>query len=108
MAPKVTEKERDHIVSLLKEHSGNRHKVAKMCSRSKDTVVRIANEEGIESDGRTPKKASDSRSAYAEERRLEIIGMGFDKSKELLAQIKDAGEFQKWTVGLGTLVPSPL
>ena len=100
----VTEKERERIVSLLKEHNGNRNKVAKECGRAPGTIQTIANQEGIPSAYSAPKKAVEARVAYAEERRLEIIGMGFDKSKELLTQIKDAGEFQKWTVGLGTLV----
>ena len=100
----VTKKERERIVSLLKEYNGNRNKVAKECGRAPGTIQAIANQEGIPSAYSAPKKAVEARVAYAEERRLEIIGMGFDKSKELLAQIKDAGEFQKWTVGLGTLV----
>jgi Helix-turn-helix domain len=104
MAPKVTPHERENIASLLKEHGGNRHKVAKICGRSKDTVARIAREAGIESDVRKVKKAAEVRLAYAEERRLEIIGKGFDKADALLKKIKDAGELQKWSVALGTLV----
>ena len=68
---------------------------------------RIANEEGIPSKSRNiaaTKKANEARKAYAEDRRLELIGKGFDKAQELLAGIADAAELQKWSVALGTLV----
>lgn len=102
---RVEPKERKRIVALLKEHDGNRSKVAKLCGRSKGLISKIATQEGIESvNVHTTKKATEAHAAYAEERRLELIGKGFKKADELLKSIKDSGEFQKWTVGLGTLV----
>ena len=53
--------ERQRIVDLLHEHGGNRHKVAVMCERSKQTVSRIARDEGIESDVTQLKKAEAQR-----------------------------------------------
>lgn len=103
----MEEKERQHIVDLLRDHDGNRNKVAGLVGRHASTVGRIAKEAGIESKSRNiaaTKKANEARSAYAEERRLELIGKGFKKADELLKEIVSAGEFQKWTVGLGTLV----
>lgn len=104
MAPRIDKDERKQIVALLKEHGGNQGQVAKMCGRSQPAVRRIASEEGIVSINNAPKNANRARKAYAEERRLEIIGKGFDKADALLSGISDAGEFQKWTVGFGTLV----
>lgn len=104
-AKRVDVKERERIVDLLHEHGGNRSKVAKMCKRSKGLISKIAVEEGIESvNVHATKKAVEARVAYAEERRLEIIGKGFDKADDLLEKIKDAGELQKWSVAVGTLV----
>ncbi len=73
MAPKLTPKERARIIVLLKEHGGNRHRVAMMVGRAKDTVARIANDEGIPSDVRKTKKASEARSAHAEIDRMEGV-----------------------------------
>ena len=103
MAPKLTSEERERIVSHLKDGK-SQNWTAKEVGRAPRTVNRVAQEEGIESSIPAPKKANEARSAFAEERRLTIIGKGFDKADELLAKIEDASEFQKWTVGLGTLV----
>ncbi|MDP9474429.1 MAG: hypothetical protein M3R38_01800 [Actinomycetota bacterium] len=100
----VSQEERARIVGLLKEHGGNRNRVANLVGRSPSTVQGIAEAEGIAPNIRAPKNATVARKAYAEERRLEIIGKGFDKADALLSGISDAGEFQKWTVGVGTLV----
>jgi hypothetical protein len=100
----VTPQERAKIVALLKKHGGNRNKVSKLCKRAPGTVQTIANQEGIPSAYSAPKKAIDAKIAYAEERRLEIIGKGFDKANDLLHGIADAGELQKWSIALGTLV----
>ena len=107
MANPLTDKERQKIVTLLREHEGNRYAVAKEVGRHPSTVGRVAREEGIESKSRNvaaTKKATEARRAYAEERRLEIIGQGFDVAEKLLKACKDAGEFQKWSVGFGTLI----
>ncbi len=104
MAPKVTDKERADIALLLREHNGNQSKVARLSGRSQPTVRLIAIETGISSINCAPKKANDARVAYAEDRRLEIIGKGFDKANDLLKGITDAAELQKWSVALGTLV----
>lgn len=99
--------ERSRIVAQLREHDGNRNHVAKLCGRHASTVGRIANEEGIESKSRNiaaTKKANEARKAYSEDRRLELIGKGFDKAGDLLERIEDAQELQKWSVALGTLV----
>ncbi len=104
MAPKLTQEERERIIALLKEHGGNQTKVAKVSGRSQPTVRKIAREEGIVSINSALKKANEARVAYAEERRLELVGKGFDKAEELLGKIADAGELQKWTVAVGTLV----
>ncbi len=104
MAPKLTDKERADIAALLREHNGNQSKVARLSGRSQPTVRLIAIETGISSINRAPKKANDARVAYAEDRRLELIGKGFDKANDLLKGITDAAELQKWSVALGTLV----
>ena len=104
MAPKLSTEERARIVSLLQEHGGNQNKVARLSGRSQPTVRKIAREETIVSINSANKKANAARVAYAEERRLELVGKGFDKADELLETIQDAGEFQRWTVGFGTLV----
>lgn len=102
MANPVSPEERGRIVALLKSGK-SQNGVAKEVGRSPSVVNRIAREEGIENI-RVPKKATEARKAYAEERRLEIIGKGFEKADVLLAALTDAREFQAWTIGLGTLV----
>ena len=101
---RLTDSERGTIVSLLQEHGSNRTRVARMVGRSSSTVQKIAVEEGIPPNIRAPKKANEARGSYAEERRLEIIGRAFDKADDMLATVKEAADFQKWTVAFGTLV----
>lgn len=103
MAGPVTDEERSRIVALLKEDK-SQGATAREVGRHVSTVNRIAKAEGIESNVAEPKKATSMRLAYSEERRLELIGKGFEKADTLLAALQDAGEFQKWTVALGTLV----
>lgn len=101
---RLSDSEREKIVSLLQEHGGNRTRVARMAGRSSSTVQKIAVEEGILSNIRAPKKANEARGSYAESRRLEIIGRAFDKADDMLRAVKEPGDFQKWTVAFGTLV----
>ena len=100
---RLTDKERARIVSLLKEGK-SQNSIAKKVKRSPDTVNRIAKAEGIVSDIRTPKKAIEASKAYAEERRLEIIGKGLDKADDLLERIQEAKDLKEWSIALGTLV----
>lgn len=100
---RISEAERRKVIALLREGL-TPYAVAKQTKPSRPTVYKIAREEGIEVDVKQTKKATEARKAYAEKRRLEIIGKGFDKADELLKPITEAGEFQKWTVGLGTLI----
>lgn len=106
MAPKLTEAERQRIAALLADGK-SQGAVSRELGRSRAVVNKIARESGVTNtvtNVRDTKKATEARSAYAEERRLELIGRGFDKADELLAKITDAGELQKWTVALGTMV----
>lgn len=102
MTKPVGEEERGRIVAMLREKTP--YAVAKEVGRSRPTVSKIAREAGIDVNVNATKKAAEARSAYAESRRLEIIGKGLDKADALLSSISDAGEFQKWTVGFGTLI----
>jgi hypothetical protein len=103
MAPKLTDQERQKIIRYLGDGK-SQNWIGKQMKRSPDTVGRIAREEGIQSDNRIPKKAIEAAKVYNEERRLSLIGGGFDKAEYLLEKIEDAGEFQKWTVAMGTLI----
>lgn len=103
MAPKLAEAERERIVASLKEGK-SQGQTARDAGRHVSTVNRIAKAEGIESNVAEVKKVTEARKAYAEERRLELIGRGFDKASTLLEAIADSSEFQKWTVGFGTLI----
>jgi phosphoglycolate phosphatase-like HAD superfamily hydrolase len=100
---RVSEEERETLRRLHAEGKG-RNEIARQLGRSAGTVTNIASELGLSFDRSATKKASEARAAYAEERRLELIGKGFDKADDMLAAIADAGEFQKWSVALGTLV----
>lgn len=103
MAKPVTDEEHGRIVALLRDGK-SQGETSRITGRHVSTVNRIAKAVGIKSNVAEPKKATEARKAYAEVRRLELIGKGFEKADELLAKLHDAGEFQKWTVGLGTLV----
>jgi transposase-like protein len=100
---RVSDEEREKIVAFLKVPNSI-GKTALEFKRSKRTISRIAHQEGAQVNVYQTKKATEARLAYAEERRLEIIGKGFDKANELLEKIADAGELQKWSIALGTLV----
>jgi len=103
LAPKVTDKERAEIVAYLEDEKSHGW-ISGEVGRSKDTIRRIANASGLNRSSESVKKAGAMQSAYAEARRLEIIGKGFDKANDLLENITDASELQKWSVALGTLV----
>lgn len=103
MANPVTVEERSRIIAMLREGK-SQNATAKEVGRDPKTVNRIAKSENIESHIAAPKKANEARKAYAEERRLNLIGKGFEKADALLNSLQDAGEFQKWTVALGTLI----
>jgi transposase-like protein len=100
---RVTDKERQRVAELHAEGKG-RNAIAREIGRSAGTVSSVAAQLGISFDRSAAKKATDARLAYAEERRLEIIGKGFDKADAMLEGIQDAADLQKWTVALGTLV----
>lgn len=101
----ITEQERQKIIDLLHEHGGNRTKVANIAKRDRRVVCKIGDKAGIPSahSART-KNARAARSAFAEERRLELIGKGFDKADSLLDTPMGPDGFQKWTVALAVLV----
>lgn len=101
MAPKLTAEERKRIVSLLQEGM-SQSGVAKEVKRSKDTVGRIGREAGIESDGRSTKKATEAARDYAKAERLQLLNKGFDKAGDLLKSIKEAKELQAWMVAVAT------
>lgn len=103
MAAKLTNEERQQIVEHLMAGKSQGW-TARQVGRHVSTVNRIAKAEGIESNVADTKKATEANRAYAEGRRLELIGKGFDKAQDLLATIADASELQKWSVALGTLV----
>lgn len=103
MASPVTETEYAEIATTL--HDGATcGGAARKHGRSKDTIRRIARDEGVDFVRTKTKNATQARIAYAEERRLEIIGKGFDKAEAMLEGISEAADFQKWSVALGTLV----
>lgn len=99
---RVLDDERMRIVEMLRGGM-SQTRAAKESGRSSGLVNKIAREEGIVSIHNV-KKANDAREAYAEERRLEIIGKGFDKADDILAALKEPRDFQAWTVGFGTLI----
>lgn len=103
MANPVTVEERARIVTMLRDDEMSQNATAKAVGRGASTVSRIAKEEGIEAYAK-PKKAEEARLAYGEDRRLELIGKGFEKAGALLEALQDAGEFRSWTIGFGTLV----
>ena len=103
MANRITEEERDRIVAYLKEGKSQGW-IAREVGRSKDSVSRIAQESGIETDVRRTKKATEAKQDYDQAERLKLLNEGFDKARELLGDIKQAKDLQAWTVAMGTLV----
>jgi hypothetical protein len=87
MAPKLTDKERARIVAYLKEDKSHNW-IAKEVKRSKDTVGRIARENGIESDGRRTKKATEAAAAIREIDRFEGICTVLRVGASLIAQLE--------------------
>lgn len=108
MPKHVRGKERQDIVDMLHEHGGNRSKVAKLSGRGPATIQRIAEAEGIKSEHSALKKANEARRVFAEAERREIVVDGLLKAKAMLQRIEDAGELQKWSVAVGTLVDKDL
>lgn len=103
MPAPIGDKERHKIAAALRS-GGKRNEVARDFKRSAGAISKIAKEEGIEFDRSHTKKATEARLAYGEDRRLELIGKGFEKASALLEALQDAGEFRNWTIGFGTLV----
>jgi hypothetical protein len=87
MAPKLTDKERARIVAYLKDDKSHNW-IAKEVKRSKDTVGRIARENGIESDGRRTKKATETAATIREIDRLEGICTVLRVGASLIAQLE--------------------
>lgn len=100
----VTADEREKIVMLLKEHGGNRNKVARECGRSPSTVQGIAEAHNIPPNIRAPKNANQARRDYAQAERLELLNEGFDKARDVLKGIGLADDLKDWSVAVGTLI----
>jgi hypothetical protein len=103
MAAPVSEYERARIVDYLREGK-TQGWIARETGRSKQTVSRIARDEGIKSDVTATKKAEAARLDYDLAARLIVINEGFDKLRDVLKTITDPRELQAWTVALGTLI----
>ncbi|WP_273845420.1 helix-turn-helix domain-containing protein [Rubrobacter calidifluminis] len=100
---KVTEEERQRIISLLK--SGlSQGKTAREVGRSKQTVSRIARAAGISSDVTAIKKAEAARLDFAKAERLELLNEGFQKAREILPTVDSAHKLQAWMTALGIAV----
>lgn len=104
---RVDADERARIVAQLEEGL-TPYAVSKQCGRSRPTVLKIAHEEGMGVDARNTKKATEMSAANANRRRVELVARGLQKAEKMLDTIEDAGEFQKWTVGVGTLIDKDL
>ena len=100
----VTDEERARIVDSLRGGKMSQAKIAKEFGRGVATISRIANSEGIDTERSATEKATKTRERYDEAERREVLNAGFDKARVLLDQLEDAAEFQKWTVGVGTLL----
>lgn len=97
----VESAERKKIVALLGQDK-TPYAVAKETGRSRPTVCKIAREEGFELNVRATKKAAEARRDYALAARLELLNEGFDKAREILPEIKDPGDLQRWFVAVAT------
>lgn len=100
MANPVGEEERGRIVAMLREYSGNQSRVAKLSGRSQPTVRTIAQEEGIVSINKAPKKANEARSAHAEIDRMQIIGDILTTGQTLLKNAREAKDYKDVVTGL--------
>lgn len=103
MAPKLTEDERAQIVRYL-EAGESQSATAKKVGRSKDTVGRVGREFGIESDGRSTKKATEAARDYALAERLGLLNEIFDHARSMLPNTKDAKELQALTIAVATAI----
>jgi hypothetical protein len=108
MPKAIDPEERQKIVDLLHEHGGNRHKVANIAKRSTWLVKKIADEEGIPSTRLEPKKATEAHQANAEERRFRLMDKAYEKYEELLANCRDAQDFQRLQVAWGIIFDKDL
>lgn len=100
---RVTEAERKRIADELR--SGKTpYRVAKDAGRSRTTVCKIAGDLGIELDVQRVKKASEARRDYAQAERLILLNEGFDKAREILANVGLADDLKDWAVAVGTLI----
>lgn len=103
MAKPLTEDERAAIIAAL-QAGESLYGVAKRTGRGIATVSAVAKAAGIESERSITKKATEVHQDYALAGRLDLLNQGFEKAASLLASITDATEFQRWTVGVGTLI----
>lgn len=108
MAAKLPDDERQRIIDLLQEHGGNQYKVAQMVGRNRSTVNRVAKAEGIESNVAATKKATEAHAVFGQAERRKIVVEGLEKARVMLSGISEAGELQKWSVAVGTLVDKDL
>lgn len=105
---RVGDEEREKIVSLLREHGGNRSKVAKIAGRGKATVQRVAEAAGIESERSATEKASVARSLFAEIDRKEVIAEMLQKGRDILDATTEARGYKDAVTGLGISIDKHL
>lgn len=99
MAANLTDAERVKIVAHLKNGKSQTW-TAKQVGRSKDTVGRICREEGIETDGRQTKKATEAAAAFREIERMEIIHDILASGQDLLSRVTDPKDYKDVVTGL--------
>jgi hypothetical protein len=100
---RVTEAERRRIVAYLREGKSQGW-VARELKRGKATISRVASAEGIDSERSATKKAAEARRDYAQAERLVLLNEGFDKAREILANVGLADDLKDWAVAVGTLI----
>jgi len=103
MAKPVSEEEKMAIIEATKK--GNScTSIAKKFRRSKDTVRRIANEEGLDFVRNATKKATEAASKWSKARRLELIGKFFDKLRDVIQVTSDPRELKDLSTALGIVI----
>jgi len=103
MAKPVSEEEKMAIIEATKK--GNScTSIAKKFRRSKDTVRRIANEEGLDFVRNATKKATEAASKWNKARRFELIGKFFDKLTDIIQVTNDPRELKDLSTALGIVI----
>ena len=103
MAKPVSEEEKMAIIEATKK--GNScTSIAKKFRRSKDTVRRIANEEGLDFVRNATKKATEAASKWNKARRFKLIGKFFDKLTDIIQVTSDPRELKDLSTALGIVI----